>query len=421
MLSEDTLLEPDNPHAKMNDAYAQLRNELFCEESCLIYDSISSHEHDKRFDHLPEIAEIKANIPNPHGYATGMEDSMLNAGFAIEMCINRAMVEPDNAGEYKDFAQRLVRGMRRCSNVCGHKGYVVRSVSHRDLSSCYMESSRDQFTLFVYGLWRYFHSTFASQDEKAEIAKELCAVADFAESRMRPEYAFNLGRLDGYPGVNLRMLEVQSHEAMRLPMFFAAASDVSGDDRYRNLYLKYVDKALDDSAKMHERRRPWWHIELSQMQISLSLCRAVENSPSRLTCINELMQHIAAISETQISDYHLPRLSEYRDSWSPLAHAWRDSEHFTIKLNSDDNSALFGGKLYLKGEEKQEFKEAFDRIRGPGNMATAILLATDYCCAKGFWSRFAAGIAIPDYRRHTSGGLVNILCAYSMALQHGLL
>ncbi len=403
----------------MCDAYRQLRHELFCEDTGMIYDSICSGNHELRFEHLPYLEEIQANTPNPHGYATGMEDSMLNAGFAIEMCICRAEAEPEKRDECEDFARRLLQGMFRCSNVHGHRGYVVRSVSHRDKSSCYMESSRDQFTLFVYGLWRYFHSPFAKPNEKNAIRKELCAVADFAESRMSQEYSCNLGRLDGFPGVHLQMLGVQSHEAMRLPMFFAAAFDVNENTRYHELYLKYVEQALTESARMLESTRPWWHIELSQMQISLSLCRAVDDIPEHKVCIDHLIKHIAGIAEKQAIDYHFSQMSEYSGSWAPLSHAWRESDRFSLQLFSEGKSAMRGGKIYLKGEENQDFKEAFDRIRATGNIITSILLAPDYNSSPDFWNKFVECAAIPEYGQHTSGGLVNILCAYFLARKRG--
>jgi hypothetical protein len=416
MLSDKELL-----NSKMSDAYRQLRHELFCEETGLIYDSICGGNHDLRFEHLPYVEEIQANVPNPHGYATGMEDSMLNAGFAIEMCICRAGAEPETKEECKDFARRLFRGMVCCATVHGHHGYVVRSVSPRDGHSCYMESSRDQFTLFVYGMWRYYHSDFSTLEEKSIVRSILADIADYAESKMNDSASYNLGRLDGFPGVHLQMLNTQSHEAMRLPMFFAAAYDVTRELRFLDLYQKYYPRAMIESERMRERTRPWWHIELSQMQFSLALCRNVDPDNKHMKHFDSLMTHIAELAETQTSEYHFTCMNDYHAPWNPPVHAWRNSRHFSVQLFEDGKVAMRGGKVYLKGEESPEFKVAFDRIRALGNMITAMLLASNYQPNRKFCEDFNNSASVPDYKGHPSGGLVNILCAYFMARMRKLL
>jgi len=416
MLSKNKIL-----NAKIRDAYQQLRNELFCKKTGLIYDSISSNNHEQRFKHLPSVEEIQKSIPNPHGYATGMEDSMLNAGFAIEMCVQRAKVEPKAKNECEEFARMLFRGMLRCVTVHGRKGYVARSISPHDGTSCYMESSRDQFSLFVYGMWRYYHSDFSTFEEKAIIKKELAAVAEYTESRMSSTYDYNIGRLDGFPGVNLKMLHTQSHEAMRLPMFFAAAYDVTREKRFFKLYQKYYPQAMAESKRLYERTRPWWHIELSQMQFSLVLCRAVDQNQEHVTDFDALMKSIAELAEAQTIEHHFTRMIDYNGPWNPLAHSWRNARDFTVQLFENKKVAMHGEQVYLKGEESLNFKEAFDRIRAPGNMITAMLLAPNHQPAPKFWEHFSTSVNIPEYKEHTSAGLVNILCAYYLARERNFL
>jgi|GEM_PF-649375 len=403
--------------AKMEEAYRQLREALFCEETGLIYDSVSSHDPARRFDHLPAVEEIRASVPNPHGYATGMEDCMLNGGFAIAACILRAGLEPEHAGESADFARRLLAGMLRCAEVPGHEGYVVRGISPRDGRSVYMESSRDQLTLFVYGVWRYFRSPFSTGEEKRRIRETIRRVAGFAESRMRDSFGYNLGRLDGFPAAHLKLRECGPHEAMRLPMLFAAAHDMTGDEVFGHLYQKYYPHGMERSLRFPERREPWWHIELSQMQISLSLCLAVDRAADHRADIQRLQGMVAAVAERQAQAYDFPRLEGYSGTWQPLAHCWRNARRFTVQLFDEGRTALHGGKLYLKGEESPEYREAFDRIRAAGNMAVAVMLAGDRPPAPDFATRFAKSACTPDYRRHTSAALVNILYASYLTWQ----
>ncbi|EIP97542.1 hypothetical protein OpiT1DRAFT_01985 [Opitutaceae bacterium TAV1] len=396
---------------KMEEAWKQLREELFCEETGLIYDSISSHEHEHRFEHLPLVDEIQSAVPNPHGYATGMEDCVLNAGFAIEICVHRAKREALRE-QSADFARRLYRGMIRCATIHGRKGYVVRGISPRDNRSVYIESSRDQFTLFVFGVWRYYHSSFATDEEKREIREALADVAGFAEARMRENFDYNLGRLDGSPAMHLKMIGVNPHEAMRLPMFFAAAFDVTGRKEFWQLYEKYVSRGLADSLRFSERKSPWWHIELSQMQFSLALCRAVDSCAERLRSMDELMIMVAKVARSQAMSGDFPRLRKYSGNWRPLAHSWRNAERFTVTRFENGNTSLYGGRLYLKGEEPEDFRNVFETIRSVGNLTVSVMLTEIYNAGKEFVDEFVRSVVVPDYRHHTSAALVNILCAY---------
>ena len=57
--------------------------EYFLEEMELIYDYRTSLEHEYRFDHLPTPEEIAHRLPNPCGWRSGMEDSVMNCGVAL--------------------------------------------------------------------------------------------------------------------------------------------------------------------------------------------------------------------------------------------------------------------------------------------------------------------------------------------------
>ena len=137
----------------LDAAWEQISGLLFCGRTNLIYDYLGSTGKD-RFDFLPFPEEIEHDFPNPRGYATGMEDSALNGGIMIHAALLRARLFPETAEECRTFAAKLLRGLELCATVHGREGYVVRSVSHRDGTSCYSCSSRDQLTFWVWGLWR---------------------------------------------------------------------------------------------------------------------------------------------------------------------------------------------------------------------------------------------------------------------------
>ncbi len=102
---------------KMEEAWKQLTETLFCPRTNLIYDSVCRPEGTQRFEHLPAVDEIRRSLPNALGWGTGMEDSMLNAGSAIDLCLLRAELEPEKRASAKEFAAKLFKGMELCNRT----------------------------------------------------------------------------------------------------------------------------------------------------------------------------------------------------------------------------------------------------------------------------------------------------------------
>ena len=146
----------------------------FRPETHLIYDYCSSRDFDHRHDHLPSPKEIAAHQPSPCSWQSGMEDCMINAGIQLSTLVDRYAVTHDEA--LKKSAGELFSGMVTCATIHGVKGFVVRGVCLADGKSYYPESSRDQFTHFVHGLWRLYHSPLADETQKNKIRTMLADV-----------------------------------------------------------------------------------------------------------------------------------------------------------------------------------------------------------------------------------------------------
>ncbi len=397
---------------KMQDAWNLMAQELFCEETSLLYDSLSSHDMKHRFDHLPWAEEIAQQLPNPCGAGTGMEDSMLNSGSAIEAALIRGALEPQHRDECVGFAMKILKGMETCSSVHGVPGYVVRSVSPRDGKSCYINSSRDQFTLYVYGMWLLFHSEFANAGIRQRAQRKLVEVAEYCERTVLPENQNNLLRLDGKPALVAKMIDIEPHEAMRLPMFYAAAYDVSGDKHWLELYRRYAHSTLRQTLAM-DQGKSWWSLQLVQMQISLALCRAVETGKEMIEQFKKAMLMAAALAEKHFYQEEA-KMAEFAGDWSPFAVHWGQAWKMSLRPDSMESAppALYFGRLYLKPWEPEAFMDAFERLRGIGNLAVTVALSPEYRAQPDFLRRFAKAAEKPDYAKITSGGVVNMLHGY---------
>ena len=261
-----------------------IETEYFIPETNLIYDFRTSLDHEHRFDHLPSVGEIAARLPNPCGWGSGMEDSTINGGVALDMYID--------AGDAA-MADKIYRGLRFCGTVSGVPGFVARSVSPRDGKSFYPESSRDQYTHYVYGLWAYFHSGMIDAGLKAEIAGLLVDVAKFCEQYVTEANDWTLPRADfDSPRSSVcKLWNVNSHEAARLPMFYAAAWSVSGDSHWLDMTMRYAAEAAEASRRLGA--RSYHSYALLQMICSCRLLHDVLPDARLKACYAEAMRDIA--------------------------------------------------------------------------------------------------------------------------------
>ena len=292
--------------------------EYFLEEMKLIYDYRTSMEHEHRFDHLPTPDEIAHRIPNPCGWGSGMEDSVISGGVALDMYLD--------AGD-EAWARKIYLGLKRCGTISGVPGFVARSISPRDGKSFYPESSRDQYTHYVYSLWHYFQSPFATAEEKREIVTLLVDVARFCETYITEENDWTLPRADfGSPRSSVcKLWHVNPHEAARLPMFYAGAYAVSGDPHWLECSMAYAPQAADESMKLGT--RSYNAFALFQMLCSCRLLYEVLPDVGLKARYGEVMERL-----DHYLDFNACRAGDenHRVSFSVKMPDWRTVSNCTV-------------------------------------------------------------------------------------------
>ncbi|MDR0933401.1 MAG: hypothetical protein LBM70_10355 [Victivallales bacterium] len=353
---------------QLNAIYNQIQTRLFCEKTNLVYDYLTSRDQEKRFDHLPYPDEVVADFPNPCGWGTGMEDCMLNAGSVLEICRLR------NDSEACDFACRIVDGIELCSHAHNIPGFVARGITPRDGKSCYSNSSRDQFTLCVYGLWMVATSFPGIPEAYQKKARNLLVeIATYCERTITTENDYNLMRLDGKLAVVSKMIGVGSHEEQRLPMFYCAAWAVTGDTHWRDLYLARRDAAMT-RAREYRAESFWWDISLSQFQLSLELLANCDKEKS-----GEYRQLLREIGEFSVPylENTLAQIRAFSGDWNVLAEDWRKRPMRQEHTSHDPKRnifTLYQGKAYLIPIQPPEFATVAGLIRATGNLLLAIAL-----------------------------------------------
>lgn len=377
--------------------HARIESALFVPETGQFYDYLSEGE----LAHLPYPAEIAAGFPNPCGWGTGMEDAMLHAGSMIEVyCRQKDSLR----------AERVLAGVRRAVTVHGVPGFVARAVSPRDGRSCYANSSRDQFTLAVFGAWRCYRAGICA-DTAAEI---LGLIAEYCRRSISPENGYNLLRLDGLPGVVSKMRDVSSHEALRLPLIHAAAAASGGGNFSAEDYALF-ESALRQTLAMDPARN-WWDIELVQQQLSLvvllecGLFRRYEKDIRR------------AIRTT--AEYSLPRFAalvataeNFTGDWCIANANWRKLP-LRIEdccLSPDGECVPYYGKHYLNPVYPAEYMQIFSLLRGMGNYLIALAYAADVKLDRELYARFIAALSKIAFAHVRTSGIIQLLHGLELA------
>lgn len=377
-------------------------NKLFYKGTNLFYDYLISDNPEDTIAAMPSPELVNAQIPNPCGYSTGMEDSSLNGGIMLDAVVCAYEVTGNEA--YINEAKKIYDGLRLCAEVHHYPGYIARSVSPHDKKSVYLDSSRDQYTNWVFGAYRYYNCPFVSAGHKKSIANTIVNIAKKHEREVVAENNYAILRPDGKPGRVLGMWgDVEAHEFLRMPMFYLAAFYVSGDIKWKDLYEKYRQEALQKSFEIDCSKL--WHAYCSlQMQFSVRLLYELEEDAYFKSEYKRLMEKLA--------DYY-------------LGHIVKDCERVTCE-NSEivldcayvrwdkllaRYTGTIGGYAYYNPKQPQGTVDCFYALRDIGNSAAVIALSGGKA-TREVLSAIVSVIEKIDVDRHYTGGPIDLWAAY---------
>ena len=393
-------------HPWQEKVLRQIREILFHPATGLVYDYITSHDREKRFAHLPCTEEIRHSFPNPCGWGTGMEDCALNTGIMLALCSTAGWDEAD-------FAHALANGLARCATVHGKRGFIVRGVLPADGTSCYPNSSRDQFTLAVYGMWSFLTSPDVTDEWRETAQRTLCKVADYCERTVSSENQFSLMRLDGGPAVVSGMWgeECWPHEMLRLPMIYAAAWLASGQERYHRLAAAMVGEGVERTLEADPGDSSWWDMPLLQMQCSLHFFKASGAFPELAAQIEDGMELACCVARHRLRKV-LDEAEVFSGDWCELYDNWRflpmRVREETVAI--DGHSAMFGGLTYLNPVFRMEYARPNRLLRAIGNYLATLALAS--CLpddAETVSARLCRLMSRIDLEHFSGGGTVPLL------------
>jgi len=179
-----------------------------------------------RLENLPTPEEVAMEIPNPAGWAAGFEDCCLNGSMYLAGLIEEYNLT--GSDKARERAGKIFGGLIHLADVSGTKGYLARGVLP-DGKTHYPNSSVDQYTMWMYAMWRYFSSGFASGEEKRKIAASTGNILDFLEAGK-----FNILREDMRESIYGNIDRPESRN--RLLFFLKAGSVITGNQKWNDIY-----------------------------------------------------------------------------------------------------------------------------------------------------------------------------------------
>jgi hypothetical protein len=365
----------------------------------LFYDYLTSYEKGKGLSHLPTAEEVKRQYPNPYGYFTGMEDGMILGGTMLCAVIDR--YEATHEDGLKGAAAKVYRGLMRCATQHGIPGFIARNLCMEDGTSFYHSSSRDQYTHCIHGLWRYYRSALSDKAAKAEIRKIFSDVADRMQRNVTPENNFNALNADNREEPLMRMWNTMPHEAARLPMIYAAAWDATGDDRYYELYRRYLADAIAQSKKMDTYEMMSGIIV--QAQVSFELLYQLETDPVLKEELRKLM-HATSARCLRMAGEQMEKIRQTdAEKRAMLPPNWRN-----VSMKSD--------LPWLSDEydwpQLGEYQEVYTLLREIG-ASLLVVFMSDASEQRKEARKLVEEMALSmDYQRLSSSGIIFHLAAY---------
>lgn len=302
LAAEPRPVSDEQLYAKAEEAWQASWQRFYDERTHLFYDFVCSYDRAKRLAALPAPEETARQYPNRNGWGTGMEDCAISGGVMLSMICDRFAATGDD--NLRPAAQKVFAGMVSLGTLSPSAGFVIRGFSPADGRSHYCESSRDQYTWYAYGLWRYYRSPLSSPAEQAALQKIITAVCSRLEQNVVPENDYHIGREDGtFDGLVDKMWENEAHEVARLPMIYAIGADITGESRWRDLARRYSPEAAVKSKEPSTKIA----YALLQQQVSLEALYLLEDSPELKRQWLEAMRLVAGRAEA-----FLPYCREYQ-------------------------------------------------------------------------------------------------------------
>ena len=135
-------------------------------------------------------------------------------------------------------ARAVFAGLSKLAKISPRKGFVARSILPGDPTFAHLlNSSVDQYTFFVYAMYKYYHSPIASEAEKQDIR---AMMNDICQMIMDDG---TILATNGIPAGVSDIEAIRSDRSSRMLEVYMVGWDVTGEQKWRDYYLEKVREA----------------------------------------------------------------------------------------------------------------------------------------------------------------------------------
>lgn len=290
---------------RMEEVHGYIFSRLVHPDTKLLYDYILPLSAKDRWAHLPKADEIAKSQPNVSGWGAGMEDCALNGGIYLGSLIEA--YEVTQSEQIANDTRTIYEGLRQLATIPERKGFIARAVAP-DGKSHFVNSSVDQYTMYVYGLWCYFHSTIATEEEKKEIEQIMNDICVRIE-----DDGFVLLDAKGRPALVSDIGVIRSDRASRLLEMFRVGYDITGNPLWLEIYEEQMRE--NRYARLEEitnperiETLPWKSKQKTygylQNQVSILPLFELETNLTIKATYLEALRVTSRLAEERLAPYH---------------------------------------------------------------------------------------------------------------------
>jgi hypothetical protein len=213
-------------------------------------------------------------------------------------------------------AALVFNGLRSLARASKRKGFVARCLLPGDPTKAHLlNSSVDQYTFYVYGLYKYYHSPMCAEEDKRDIRQIMTEICTMIEEDG------TILASNGIPAPVSDIEAIRSDRSSRILEAYLVAWDVTGDQHWRDIYLEKVRESnygrLHSLLDPDKVRRPYMPRDLQypddgqigaiwQTQYSLVPLVEIERDIALKATYLEAMRINARIVESSTRGHALP-------------------------------------------------------------------------------------------------------------------
>ena len=199
----------------------------------MIYNNVDWEDPDRwaRADFVPpeELARSEATGSR----RANTDDCAMHGAIYLSALVD--CYEVSGADEAVGQARRVFEGLTTVARVSERRGFIARGVHPADGSTHLLNSSVDQYTWYVYGLWRLYRSRLADEGQKAAVRQIMHEICDRIE-----QDGFDIRNTRGNPGWVSDIGVIRSDRSSRLLEVYLAGYDVTGNPHWLDIYREKV-------------------------------------------------------------------------------------------------------------------------------------------------------------------------------------